>query len=249
MKRKEKEELLSTNCLNVNEDEIDDYIKKYVKLKRVNKAKIASIIIVPTLFFGTFAGIMVGHTLGVSEQYSNIEIAKYDVKYADSNSDFIIQEDITDNDCNVIKSIITVKYPFENVNGCYVRKVVNYATNDRDINEKVKNIIHSQPEHIKELINVVDETYTYEVTENIDKQNNDTEITITYSHITDTYWDKIKKSSEEKKNEYVLSFISAITAGTVGSIFLIPAYDPIDKENAYLNEKIKILKKRRKRNN
>lgn len=27
MKRKEKEELLSTNCLNVNEDEIDDYIK------------------------------------------------------------------------------------------------------------------------------------------------------------------------------------------------------------------------------
>ena len=182
-------------------------------------------------------------------QYSNIEIAKYDVKYADSNSDFIIQEDITDNDCNVIKSIITVKYPFENVNGCYVRKVVNYATNDRDINEKVKNIIHSRPEHIKELINVVDETYTYEVTENIDMQNNDTEITITYSHITDTYWDKIKKSSEEKKNEYVLSFVSAITAGAVGSIFLIPAYDPIVKENAYLNEKIKILKKRRKRNN
>lgn len=51
MKRKEKEELLSTNCLNVNEDEIDDYIKKYVKLKRVNKAKIASIIVVPALFF------------------------------------------------------------------------------------------------------------------------------------------------------------------------------------------------------
>ena len=94
---------------------------------------------------------------------------------------------------------------------------------------------------------MVDETYTYEVAENIDKQNNDTEITITYSHITDTYWDKIKKSSEEKKNEYVLSFVSAITAETVGSIFLIPAYDPIYKENAYLNEKIKILKDRKKK--
>ena len=94
---------------------------------------------------------------------------------------------------------------------------------------------------------MVDETYTYEVAENIDKQNNDTEITITYSHITDTYWDKIKKSSEEKKNEYVLSFVSAIAAGAVGSIFLIPAYDPIVKENAYLNEKIKILKDRKKK--
>lgn len=247
MKRKEKEELLSTNCLNVNEDEIDDYIKKYVKLKRINKAKIASIIIVPTLFFGTFAGIMVGHTLGVSEQYSNIKIAKYDVKYADSNSDFIIQEDITDNDCNVIKSIITVKYPFENVNGCYVRKVVNYATNDRDINEKVKNIIHSQPEYIKELINVVDETYTYEVAENIDEQNNDTEITITYSHNITTDWDKIKKSSEEKFYEYVAVFLGVGTIGTFGGLLGALVATPLKRKDNFLNEKIKILKDRKKK--
>lgn len=144
-------------------------------------------------FFGTLGGIIAGSDVNVTDQYSNTRITKYDVKYADSNSDFTIQEDITDNYSDVIKSIITVKYPFENVNGCYVRKVVNYATDDTDMDEKAKDIIHSQPEHIKELINVVDETYTYEVAENIDKQNNNTEISLTYSNIIDTVKNLLKK--------------------------------------------------------
>ena len=139
MKRKEKEELLSSKYPLVNDNEIDEYIKKYVKLKRVNKAKLASMIIVPALIGASFGGIMMGSAVNVTDQYST----KCNIRYADSNSNFTIQNDITYNDYDAIKSVITVKYPFENVNGCYVRKVVNYATNDRDINEKVNNIIHS----------------------------------------------------------------------------------------------------------
>ena len=134
-------------------------------------------IIVPALIGASFGGIMMGSAVNVTDQYST----KCNIRYADSNSNFTIQNDITYNDYDAIKSIITVKYPFENVNGRYVRKVVNYATNDRDVDEKVKDIINSRPEYIKSFINVVDETYTYEVAENIDKQNNNTEISLTYS--------------------------------------------------------------------
>lgn len=246
MKRKEKEELLSANCLNVNEDEIDDYIKKYVKLKRVNKAKLASVIIVPALFFGTLGGIIMGSKVNVTDQYDNTKITKYDVRYADSNSNFIIQENIT-NDSDAIKSIVTIKYPFENVNGCHVRKVVIYATDDTDMDEKAKDIIHSHTENIKELINVVDETYTYEVAENIDEQNNDTEITITYSHNITTDWDKIKKSSEEKFYEYVAVFLGVGTIGTFGGLLGALVATPLKRKDNFLNEKIKILKDRKKK--
>lgn len=204
-------------------------------------------IIVPALIGASFGGIMMESAVNVTDQYST----KCNIRYADSNSNFTIQNDITYNDYDAIKSIITVKYPFENVNGRYVRKVVNYATNDRDVDKKVKDIINSRPEYIKNFINVVDKTYTYEVAENIDKQNNNnTEITITYSHITNTYWDKFKKNSYEKFYEYVAVFLGALSAGAYGGVvgtalFAIPF---LEKDNI-LNQKIKILKKRRKRNN
>ena len=202
-------------------------------------------IIVPALIGASFGGIMMESAVNVTDQYST----KCNIRYADSNSNFTIQNDITYNDYDAIKSIITVKYPFENVNGRYVRKVVNYATNDRDVDKKVKDIINSRPEYIKNFINVVDKTYTYEVAENIDKQNNNnTEITITYSHITNTYWDKFKKNSYEKFYEYVAVFLGALSAGAYGGVvgtalFAIPF---LEKDNI-LNQKIKILKDRKKK--
>lgn len=196
-------------------------------------------IIIPALIGASFGGIMMGSAVNVTDQYST----KCNIRYADSNSNFTIQNDITYNDYDAIKSIITVKYPFENVNGRYVRKVVNYATNDRDVDEKVKDIINSRPEYIKNFINVVDETYTYEVAENIDKQNNNTEISLTYSNIIDT----VKKSSKEKNTEYGLTISVAATIGALGAALGKASSAPLTEEIRVLNQKIKILKDRKKK--
>ena len=197
-------------------------------------------IIVPALIGASFGEIMMGSAVNVTDQYST----KCNIRYADSNSNFTIQNDITYNDYDAIKSIITVKYPFENVNERYVRKVVNYATNDRDVDKKVKDIINSRPEYIKNFINVVDKTYTYEVAENIDKQNNNnTEISLTYSNIIDT----VKKSSKEKNTEYGLTISVAATIGALGAALGKASSAPLTEEIRVLNQKIKILKDRKKK--
>lgn len=102
MKRKEKEELLSTNCYYINDDEIDDYIKKYVKLKLVNKAKIASMLVIPLLAFTTIVG--VGCYL-VRDGVKNSPTMINEAKYVDDNLNYLVQNDtLDDQNHNKIKA-------------------------------------------------------------------------------------------------------------------------------------------------
>lgn len=107
MKKEEKEELLEKDVDEIKDEEVNDYIKKYAKLRRVNRAKIAAIALVAPIVLGTIGGTLVGGLTAVNKPYD--EVNSYNVRYVDEDTNMVIQDNTKEKN----NAIITIKYPFE----------------------------------------------------------------------------------------------------------------------------------------
>lgn len=242
MKKEEKEELLEKDVDEIKDKEVNDYIKKYAKLRRVNRAKIAAIALVPVIVSGTIMGAIIGGGIGVNKPYD--EVDNYCVRYVDEDTNMVIQDNTKEKN----NAIITIKYPFEKKDGYYVRKISQFKTND-DVSTSVNDIINSNPDFLDDLVNLKNETTNYEVEKEIDTNDNNTEISVLYNEYLGK--NKIYKSKDEKFNEIFVTFLCTII-GLLGggklSTELIDYADFSLNQN-YINSKIKSLKKRRKNKN
>ncbi len=240
MKKEDKEELLQKDVYRIKDTEIDDYIKKYVKLKRVNRAKLAAMALVPAITFGTIIGTIVGGIAGVNKPYD--EVDNYCVRYVDKDTNVIIQDNTKEKD----NAIITIKYPFEKHDNYYVRKISEFKTKD-DVSNNVNDIINSNPDFIGDLVNLKNESTNYEVKKEIDPNDNNTEISVLYNEFLGK--NKKYKSKDEKSSEVAATVFSTI-AGLLGggkiSNELID-YNDFKFNQNYINSNIKTLKRRKKK--
>ena len=240
MKKEEKEELLEKDVDEIKDDEVNDYIKKYVRLRRVNRAKIATIALVAPIVLGTIGGTLVGGLTAVNKPYD--EVNSYNVRYVDEDTNMVIQDNLKEKD----KTIITIKYPYEKKDGYYVRKISEYTTKD-DVSTSVNDIINSNPDFLDDLVNLKDESTNYEVEKEIDANDNNTEISVLYYEYLEK--NKIYKSKDEKSNEIFVTFLCTII-GLLGGGKL--SFDTLKdsivlRYKDIINSSIKTLKKRKEK--
>ena len=239
MKKEEKEELLEKDVDEIKDDEVNDYIKKYVRLRRVNRAKIAAIALVAPIILGTFTGTLVGGLTAVNKPY--IEVNSYNVRYVDEDTNMIIQDNLKEKD----KAIITIKYPYEKKDGYYIRKITQFKTRD-DVSNNVNDIINSNPDFLDDLVNLKNETTNYEVKKEIDTNDNNTEISVLYNEYLGTK--KIYKSANDKDFEVsatILATLIGIALGGKLSYNILDDYSPTS--HYIINSNIKTLKKRKEK--
>lgn len=237
MKKEEKEELLEKDVDEIKDDEVNDYIKKYVRLRRVNRAKIAAIALVPVIVSGTIMGAIIGGGIGVNKPYD--EVNSYNVRYVDEDTNMIIQDNLKEKD----KAIITIKYPYEKKDGYYIRKITQFKTRD-DVSNNVNDIINSNPDFLDDLVNLKNETTNYEVKKEIDTNDNNTEISVLYNEYLGTK--KIYKSAGDKDSEVsatILATLIGIALGGKLSYNILDDYSPTS--HYIINSNIKTLKKRK----
>ncbi len=237
MKKEEKEELLEKDVDEIKDEEVNDYIKKYAKLRRVNRAKIATIALVAPIVLGTIGGTLVGGLTAVNKPYD--EVNSYNVRYVDEDTNMIIQDNTKEKN----NAIITIKYPYEKKDGYYVRKITQFKTRD-DVSNNVNDIINSNPDFLDDLVNLKNETTNYEVKKEIDTNDNNTEISVLYNEYLGTK--KIYKSAGDKDSEVsatILATLIGIALGGKLSYNILDDYSPTS--HYIINSNIKTLKKRK----
>lgn len=242
MKKEEKKELLEKDVDEIKDNEIDDYIKKYIKLRHVNRAKLAALTLVPVIALGTIGGVIAGVGIDASNPYSSIRT--YNVQYVDADTSKIIEENIKKPYAEY--NTVTVKYPYEKIKDSYVRKTTTYLTED-DISDKVNDIINAYPENIEYIIDVYDKYDNFEVKTDIKSEDNSYQISVVYNdYIGES---KIDKTTEDSFiDQFVI--LTGTLMGTIPGIVikLCTANKQISIENKIndINSKILSLKSRKR---
>ena len=234
----------------IADNEIDDYIKKYVKIKKVNKAKLKALTVVPTLVLATIVGVITVGAGGVTDSYK--EVKTYDIKYADDNSNYIVQKDVPED--QIGDNIITVKLPLEKQeDGTYIRKIMTFETED-DLSEKISDFVYSNPSELAG--NLVDDDYdkisSYEHIDTIDGQSDNGEIFVLYSEQNGII--QVPKSKSERFLEILGTAILVFGGGLVGYVYSpnindSKTYRRIYYDKVKCDSKIKSLTKKKKKEN
>lgn len=242
MKKKELNELIEKDVSEIEDYEIDYYIKRYVKFKHINKAKIAAIALVPAITLGTMAGTVFGGLANVNKPYYETET--YNVRYMDEETDVILQTNVKESE--IEDNIITIEYPYEEFQGYYVRKISTLTTDD-DISNTINDIIDSNPNYIKKIIDINDESTRYEAKRNIDMNNNSTRISSVYNDSIGK--GRVKKTDGEKSID-VFETILCSLVGAIAGVSLSKKRLEIYKKlypKSVINNNIETLKKRKKK--
>ncbi len=230
------------NTNNIEEAEIKECIKKYVKLIRVNRAKIAAMIAAP-VFVGTIIGTAT-YAIAQNVDISFLNIPRYETRYVDSEINYAIPGIANEENK---ESIITIKYPYEEKDKYYIRKVVILKTKD-DLTNQVDKIVNSNLEGIKKTFSITEEENTYEVETDVNLKDNNTKISVVYNSFLD--YDPVQKNN---KAIVTTSCIISCSSSVLLTSLFTTAYSEMDTdfrdENKYYKRKIKELKNMKKAEN
>lgn len=239
----EKRELLQKNLKEIDEKDYDEYIKKYVKIKRVNLAKILAIAGTSTVIFSAFLGGYGYLFRDAGNEYK--EINYYNVYYMDSEEKKIIKKDLTSIDSE--ENYLIIKEPWLlNENGGYTKKVSKIKFVD-DISKDAEQLVKMDVKNIEKEINGVPSFVMEEYDSSPDLEDNNGEVSIVYKKLSRS--EKVKKTKKDKNIDKIC-VISLTALGIWAGNIVGKAIIPYDCDTSYkkAKSKVKWLNSKKKRN-
>ena len=247
MEKHEKEALLNKKVDDIPDNEIDEYINKYVKIKKVNFAKVVAIATVPTILLTGFSGLFMNKLLDVkSKDYTT---KYYNVCYVDSDSNdkVIIDKNVEQHD--IKENVVIIKSPWKEENNLYKRDITKLTTTD-DISSEIDSLIKHDYDDVMEVLDSVE--HRSEITEfnakpNLD--NNEEKVSIVYNDFLEEK--TVLKDEEYRKGEKAAMCTAICVPSFIGTLIFSGVLAPSsDSYAAYKEAKLhlKSLKKRKKKN-
>ncbi|MBQ9012226.1 MAG: hypothetical protein IJ094_01380 [Bacilli bacterium] len=245
MTKEEKDEILIKDINEITDDEIDDYIKKNVKIKRVNKAKIAAITAVPFII-GTIASSCIFWNAGLKDDYQ--KVSYHNVYYQDEDKKEIIEKDVKESSLSKDYLVVISKWQKEKDN-LYVRDVSKIEFYDKDLSkEATKLLSKDSSDLINEKEGSIHVVKEYNSNPNLDEEEKKYAI---YNELSDVKDEK--KSPAQKRFELFVAGVGSVLLGggmALCANFVETQFAPdlyLDKKVAKSN--IKQLKDRKRKKN
>ncbi len=236
MKKDEEKRLLRKNVYQIKDEKVDEYIRKYVKIKNVNLTKIVALMSTTIVLLS--AGVY--HTAkDVSKDYKeNGDL--YNVWYVDDESKVMIHKNVTQD--KIVGNFVIIKTPWEErKDGIYQREV--YKLFSDEIPDKANDLINQSAIQIVTTLGETPELFSYEYS-NLPKQG-DEEVFLSYSEpAPKTY---VKKTEDEKFKERVFATLATCFAA-FGAIFLENYVLKSNTSRKYKVAKRKVLTLKKRKN-